>query len=212
MSAPKLSPDQLMQLHDGELDEALEAELLAALAEPGAADFAAQLEGLEQLGDFLREAAAHPAATSQYVSIADQVMAELDAPALKLVPEPPADENEAPPKGIPRVSPKPTEPERGWVLGVGALLAAAAAGLLWMQRPADVPQPSAAPHAQTVQEAPSAGLTGQAPAVPAEAPVAIVAVDFGANDGTIFVVGEESTPVVWLADDLPVKKTKMGPL
>src|SRR5690606_37776949 len=74
MSAPsQLSPLQVMQLHDGELDEQLEAEVLAELALAGG-DTAEQLEGLEQLGDFLRESG-HQGASTPYVSIADQVMA-----------------------------------------------------------------------------------------------------------------------------------------
>ncbi len=241
----ELSPRQLMQLHDGELDAELEAELLSELARQsereaqGSADHEqqsacapAQLEGLEQLGDFIRSAAQAHDKSTQYTSLADQVMAALDQPALKLVPKPAqpsphttphqATPHQAAADQAPGADIKPAQPERGWVLGVGVLLAAAAAGLLWLQNPLSAgPADATRSAAQTTEQARPQGSEALAPsaALPAgehtglsDAPVAIVSVDFGGNDGTIFVVGEESTPVVWLADELPIQKTKMGPL
>lgn len=192
-----VSSRDLMLLHDGELDAEAEAELLAQLE----ADEAAQVElaGLQQLGDFLREAEA-TAEEPGFASVADAVLERLDEPALRSVEESPLE---------PKL--EPAGRERGWVVAVGVALAAAAAGLLWMRsgHPVESPPPTAN-LVQPAAEVPSA--PGPAP-VAEEDPVAIVSVDFGGNDGTIFVVGDESTPVVWLADDAaPAEGAKMGPL
>ncbi|MCB9609242.1 MAG: hypothetical protein H6716_21795 [Polyangiaceae bacterium] len=192
------SSRDLMLLHDGELDAAAEAELLAALD----ADLAAQAElaGLEQLGDFLREA--HKAAAEpEFTSVADSVMERLDEPPLRA----------AQPKASSAPS-APAQRERGWVVVVGVTLAAAAAGILWLRssHPVEPVAPVASLTKTAVPVAPS--TPGPDPKVEEE-PVAIVSVDFGGSDGTIFVVGDESTPVVWLADDaVPAGDAKMGPL
>lgn len=201
-----LPPRDLMLLHDGELTAEAESELLAALESDEAAR--AELDGLEQLGDFLREAhevaSLHaPTAGSSdrpFVSMVDSVLAALDEPALRPVPD--------------RTPPRPTAArERGWVVAVGVTLAAAAAGVFWLRSSHSV-EP-ASPTASLTRPAAPEVPSVPGPAVPAveEDPVAIVSVDFGGNDGTIFVVGDESTPVVWLADDaVPAEDAKMGPL
>lgn len=204
----RLSPRDLMLLHDGELDADAEAELLAALEADEAAR--AELDGLVQLGDFLREAHASvpvhaPADVSAdrpFVSVADSVLAALDEPALRGVPQ-------APERPVALASQR----ERGWVVAVGVTLAAAAAGVLWLRssHPVESASPTASLSRPTAPEAPS--VAGPPTPAAEEDPVAIVSVDFGGNDGTIFVVGDESTPVVWLADDaVPAEDAKMGPL
>ncbi|MEZ4373435.1 MAG: hypothetical protein R3B07_21615 [Polyangiaceae bacterium] len=190
-----LSHRDLMLLHDGELDGDAEAQILEALDADLEAQ--AQLAGLEQLGDFLREA--HGTAVEpDFTSIADSVMERLDEPALRST-------------GSKRV-PAPVQRERGWVVAVGVTLAAAAAGILWLKssHPVEPVPPVASLARPAVPQAPS--TPGPKP-VAEEEPVAIVSVDFGGSDGTIFVVGDESTPVVWLADDaVPAGDAKMGPL
>ncbi|MCA9627965.1 MAG: hypothetical protein KC766_09875 [Myxococcales bacterium] len=189
-----LSPRELMLLHDGELDPDAESEALERLRVDENAQ--AQLAGLEQLGDFLREAE-RAAAEPSFSSLADAVLERLDEPALR----PLGESHQA----------SSTHPERGWVVAVGVVLAAAAAGLLWIRSSHPV---ESRPTANLSQPASPQAPSAERPApVAEEDPVAIVSVDFGGNDGTIFVVGDDSTPVVWLADDaVPAEDAKMGPL
>lgn len=89
---------------------------------------------------------------------------------------------------------------------IGLALAAAAAVVVYMR-----PQPSSV---SMVREGPSAALlpepfsttssgSAEVAAVEPESGASIESVDFGAQNGTIFIVasGPQSTPVVWLMDD-----------
>jgi hypothetical protein len=175
----------LMRLHDEELGADEREALLAELGE----DDRAVLEGLDELGDALRAHAERAAPGAD--DIADRVMAKLDQP----VP-------------LARARRAKSTP----ILVAGLALAAAAAFLLW-QKAAPAPSPPESRSAALVPSTPAIPTVTTAtsqPAVPAEdetvPAVAIEAVDFGNQAGSIFVVGEESTPVVWLVDEPPGTK------
>jgi hypothetical protein len=183
----------LMRLHDGELTEEEALELEAALA----AEDRAVLNGLSDLGDRIRLMNEHPS-----VDLTDDIMARLDeAPALQAAP-------------VVELRPRRT----GVYVAAALGLAAAAAVVLWFAnakspetptaRPTATPitTPSPTPEIMPLQEEAVADL-----ALPEDEGAAIESVDFGNRNGTIFMVpaGEETTPVVWLADE---SDARMEPL
>jgi anti-sigma factor RsiW len=196
-----LNHPQLMRYYDGELDAEEAAEVEAALAEDP--DAQRVFEGLEQLSAFVRQheqeqAAPDPLLTDDIMSrIADE-----DRPALKSSP--------------------PAEVVRGpWrnILPAAAAVLALAASVALVNELSNK-GPTTAP----VVEQPS--TTAEEPLAPVpsvEEPVeladshpavAIETVDFGAREGTIFLMqeGEGSTPVVWLMDEPAPAEGRMEPL
>jgi negative regulator of sigma E activity len=207
----------LMMYFDGELPEAEAREVERRLAhEPDAVRL---LEGLAELAQIVVSVAAQPP-VSQY-EIADRVMATIQNEPL------PAPEHVARPALVAiggelaqrRPSARPAlETRTKWrryatALGAGAALAAAAALTLQVaQRGAPPSDKSALQAKRAVPEAPFAGPARTAPLASALLPdeqsdvgpaVAIETVDFGSNEGTIFMVpaGDDTTPVVWLVDE-----------
>jgi hypothetical protein len=189
----------LMRLHDSELSEEEAAELEHELTESELR----VLEGLEDLGERIREANSHAS-----VDLTDSIMARLDEDLV--IAAPPA----------PVVPLRPSRNNSAWVAG-GLVLAAAAAVAVWFTSRSPAPTPVAQKPAPAVAPTPSPEpLPKEAVAELAvaedddvSAPAAsIEAVDFGNNNGTIFMVpsGEETTPVVWLADEGP--GSRMEPL
>jgi len=185
--------ERLMRYMDGEAD-AEEAELVEKwLTESEEAR--ALLRDLESLGGEVRAIAEERG--SRVGSIADSVMAQVAGES---------------PISRTRLRATPIEKGRrdrrvvGAVPAIGLALAAAAAIVVYL-RPH--PGPTSA-----VRERPSASLAPQpfstTSSLPAEVAAAdpesgasIESVDFGAQNGTIFIVpsGAQSTPVVWLMDD-----------
>jgi len=202
---------ELMKLADGEL----EPDVAERLSEELTDEELALLDGVEQVGDFVRALADHQAGAAD--DIADQVMAKIDEeggrPALREIQGGANRETTA--------VPEPGE-RRSQVLFIsGVVLAAAAAVLLWVSFHGESQAPSrvaTAPTAVVPVATPSPVVGEGAPAVQVAqedeaAPAAsIEAVDFGNRAGTIFMVpaGEETTPVVWLVDDAP--GARMEPL
>ena len=190
MSRP--SDELLMRLHDDELSD----EELAELEQRLDAEDRAKLDGLAQVGDFVRALGSKDEAAAD--DIADAVMARIDA-------------GEASRLGEPKAS--------RWTLpAVGLTLAAAAALALWVSR--EPPPP--APVAQPLPTAPAVVVRRDPAPEPISTPedeispaVAIEAVDFGSHNGAIFMVSagdEATTPVVWLTDDAIESGDRKQPL
>lgn len=178
-----MSPDhvRLMRYYDGELDADETAELEAELARNPEAQ--AVLAGLEQLSGFVRRAAAEQPA----IDVTDVIMARVASE----------------PRRERRIEPTPAR-WRTIVPAAAAVLALAASVALVNEfsrtpaAPARVVQRSPAP----VAPPPESEVLPPTVVAEREA-VSIETVDFGAREGTIFVVqeGEGSTPVVWLMDE-----------
>jgi anti-sigma factor RsiW len=189
-----VSSDQLrlMRYYDGELDADEAAELEAELERD--AEARGVLAGLEQLSGFVRREAAE----RDVPDLTDAIMAEVAR-------EPRQD----------RTAPAPAP--AGWRV----IVPAAAAVLALAASVALVNEFSAAP-AEPVRVVQQPPLVVAPPEEPAAVPlvvaerdaVAIETVDFGAREGTIFVVqeGEGSTPVVWLMDEPAPAGGRMEPL
>lgn len=189
----------LMRLHDGELSEP-EAGELGELSESELR----VLEGLEDLGERIREANAHGS-----IDLTDSIMARLEDEAVV----------EPQPTHAPVVSLRARN-NGAWVAG-GLALAAAAAVAVWFTNRSPEPTPVAQKPAPAVAPAPApepspTGAVAEL-ALPDDeestaSAASIEAVDFGNKNGTIFMVpsGEETTPVVWLADEGP--GSRMEPL
>jgi hypothetical protein len=188
----------LMRLHDGELSEEEAAELERELSESELR----VLDGLEDLGERIRVANGH-----ESLDLADSIMARLDEPTEVAESVKPAPVRELRPRsnGV-------------WVAG-GLALAAAAVVAFWFtnrsheaptvaQKPAPSVTPAPAPEPLAKEAVAELALPEDEAMAPA---ASIQAVDFGNRNGTIFMVpsGEETTPVVWLADDSP---SRMEPL
>ena len=207
-SRPPLSIDRqkLMLLWDGELPEE-EAEVLELRVARDAGARAA-LDDFELIGELVRETAQKQASCAA-ADLSGDVMVRLAAEA-------------TPPRARRRQS---SARWRRVVPSFGGALALAAALLLVVHGSRHA---SPAPHrvASTPREvqaspAPAADL----PSVPALASddagpvgddnaapgVSIETVDFGAHDGTIFMVsaGEGATPVVWLSDQPAQNRARM---
>ncbi len=211
-----VSPTQVMAAFDDELTEAEEAELARLMQEPALrAEVEAQLAGLAELQQLVR--LYDEEATQAYPSVAQAVMARLEEAPRGASQEAPQEalsggSSQGASGGELRRLPGPAESlhrpraargrERARVVGAGLFLAAAAALLVWAMQPtvptAQPPaQASAVEPAHQVAAPPSASV---AVVSAEEEPVAIVSVDFGSSDGTIFML-EETTPVVWLAEE-----------
>jgi anti-sigma factor RsiW len=189
-----VSPEhtRLMRYYDGELDADDAAELEAELEN----DHEARelLAGLDQLSGFVRrEAAERPAP-----DLADAIMAQVAR-------EPRQD------RTLAEASPA------GWRV----IVPAAAAVLALAASVALVNEFSRAPEepVRTVHQPPLIAVPPEEPAlvptvVAEREAVAIETVDFGAREGTIFVMqeGEGSTPVVWLMDEPTPPGGRMEPL
>lgn len=185
--------ERLMRYMDGEVD-AEEAELVERwLAE--SAEARALLRDLESIGGGIRAIAEERGARVD--SIADSVMA-------RVLNEGPISRTRVRAASVQSV--KKDRRVAAALPAVGLALAAAAAVMVYLR-----------PHTSSesaVSGRPSAALASEPfspmSAVPVELAVAdpesgasIESVDFGAQNGTIFIVasGPESTPVVWLMDD-----------
>jgi hypothetical protein len=216
----------LMQHHDAEIDAGAAAELDASLSP----EDAAILEGLEQLGDVVRVHADHRAQGAD--DIADDLFAQIDAEDRKharvaelrvieggagqaepLVSEPAQSASRVSSQIAAKDTPKPGDGRAGRIFLALSLAAAAALGARAVLT-ADYTAP-----AQTVAALVESAV---APAVDLPEPLtadaelsaaAIESVDFGSQNGAIFMVsaGAETTPVVWLSDD-PQSGDRMEPL
>jgi anti-sigma factor RsiW len=191
-----LSPDhaRLMRYYDGELDAEETAELEAELA--GDPEAQGVLDGLEQLSAFVRRDAAEQPA----LDLTDAIMARVAS-------EPRQDRSAAPPPA-----------RAGWrvIAPAAAAVLALAAGVALVNELSRAPQaPVPVVQQPTPRVVPSSEEAPEVPTVVAEREaVSIETVDFGAREGTIFVVqeGEGSTPVVWLMDEPTPPGTRMEPL
>lgn len=220
----RVDPLRLMQLHDGELTSEETAELERQIAQD--AEARGVLEGLDQLGDFVRAFADAEARTGwaaqEESELVDGVMARLADSDAGGVPAGPGPGPRA--AGRQLVAPRVAAPR--WIAVGGALALAAAVMLavgLGVKRGAGtIPSaavalaPSVGPSAGAARAPGSVAAVGAADLEPSEPPgVAIEMVDFGARSGTIFMVtsGEDSTtPVVWLVDEAPEGGARVEPL
>lgn len=205
---------QLMRLHDGELDPDERASVETALAtDARARDVVA---GLEQIGDVVRAVVERTDAPSDLV---DDVMARIDAEQQG---------GRAPDREGLRVleggarggaTPTASPPGRGArIAAAGGAFAAAAAAAVVMAL-------SGGATSTAVGSRPALPATAQ-PAVAPSAPVvgtsaeedsssaAIESIDFGGSNGSIFMVsaGDVTTPVVWVSDDLAAPTERAEPL
>ncbi|HVU03744.1 MAG TPA: hypothetical protein VHE30_18425 [Polyangiaceae bacterium] len=172
--------EELLMKHvDGELEPSEADSVRRLLAESGEAR--ALVRDFERVGHLVRAVADERGRAAD--GIADQVFARL--------PEP---------------EPAPRRARVVALAPVAALALAAAAAVALLVRP--VPRtsvPVAEPSAQEVAVLPSVLAPAPADEDPAEGDTgaAIESVDFGAQNGSIFMVasGPQVTPVVWLSDD-----------
>jgi anti-sigma factor RsiW len=209
--------DLLMRYLDGDTDAAESADVEAWLASSEHAR--SLLADLEHVGDAVRGLAHSDGGGAD--RIADSVMARLDA-------ETEARPLAAVPGGLGPRLPRATgrHPGGRWLaLGpaLGLAVAAAAAAVVYL-RPAPRPERGAvAPVVSVVGPSAAALPASAAPldeteAVPSEPGASIESVDFGARNGSIFMVsrgsgsGESETPVIWLMDDPPPTGHRMDPL
>lgn len=179
---------RLMLLHDCELSEDEARELALELERDEVAR--ETLEGLTQLGDFVR-AVETPRLTSAD-RIAGDVLARLEEERRVVV---------------------PLDSRRGktrWWWWVAPAAAAAAVLLLVTERGAGPTSPAAGPTARVAMEpsiqpalAPSPLPPEDTGSVELSSAASIESVDFGPRTGTIFMVsaGQAETPVVWLVDE-----------
>jgi hypothetical protein len=216
---PVPSDIELMMFYDGELDEPRKSEVAAFVL----ADLPARskLAGLGLASALVQEQARALTAADD---IADLVMAKIEGTVA----------DQAVPAPLPIVAPRsamvaPAANDNGRriLIGLTALVAAAAAVFaVWSRQPSG-PTGSGAQRPVAVQTAPQMGVTApQSPTGPAvqrgapeidvaavapepdsEHGVEVAAVNFGAHMGSIFYVpsgsieAKHTTTVVWLADD-----------
>ena len=194
-----ISPRDLMRYHDGELSPGEARDIEQALDDDDEAQ--EHLLALEQLGDLTRAWAEQRSADQ--VNLVDGVMARIERQ---------------------KSEPSPLAPARRAAPIVASVLALAAAAALFvtLRRPVAERAVPTQPSAHSVRlvdpkpspsEARSADAPLAEPAVPAPA-VAIEAVDFGENHGSIFVVSSASgdTPVVWLSEGPAISPPRTHPL
>jgi len=191
--------EELQRYHDGELEPREAALVQRALSESPEAR--AYLRELEALGDAVR-------------AFADSHVPEgldLAGPILERIGR--EGEGVAPPHA--------TGPRGRWLRlapPLGLVLAAAAAVLVYLRVPPEVrpPAPGASAAASGAAQGAEEIAVVEAPAVveDEEPGAAIEAVDFGNQNGTIFMVasGMQATPVVWLVDEGEPSGDRMKPL
>ncbi|HTA91993.1 MAG TPA: hypothetical protein VK745_20580 [Polyangiaceae bacterium] len=190
-----VSRELLMRYHDGAVSEEEALTVEEALEhEPALLE---ELEAYSELGSFVR--AWGEARSEHEIDIADSVMACIDA-------------SEASEASVP--APRVASVHSLWprVATWVSLGAAIAAGSVLVARSWSAPPVPHGPHAAAAGEqatlaAPSAVAPPDVSAAleeePKEPPATIESVDFGKNNGTVFVVSTDSadTPVVWTPDD-----------
>jgi anti-sigma factor RsiW len=187
--------DRLMQHFDGELSESEAAEMERLLAESPEAR--ALLRDFDVIGRTLRDAAEERGVAA--ADIADRVMAQIEA---------------EPPRRASVVVPLRRR-TRVATLAPALVLAFAAAAAVMLLVRREPPQPLVKEDdqiAQLEELIPSAAPEPPPEAVASvdeddlddfEPGASIESVDFGSENGTIFMVpsGPDSTPVVWMSDD-----------
>ncbi len=224
---PAISDLELMRYLDGELDEPELTELEARLA--GDDEASGKLAGLDQLGDFLRQAVV---SDERGDAIADAVMAGIDAAdtdqaegdeaeVIELPKQTKLDSTAGDQVAGARVA-EPSNDNSRLIYSVFAAAAAVAIGLfVWgttgpgadsvamTDRPAsEAIEAAAAPEASPAAVAGKAARAedeDDAAADEDEPSVEIAAVDFGAQSGSVFYVSAGknaagSTAVVWVTD------------
>jgi hypothetical protein len=212
----------LMLYADGELEAERVAEVEAWLA----ADAAARdkLAGLCTVSRVVREGALDAAAGAD--DLADRIMAAIapPAPLAPPAPQPPVTMGETPkPPARPAPAPIPCAPSpaandngRRVLFVVAALVATAAAALLWVRPPGGVMagrgrpvtmEGAERPRAQPLPPAHSAGPAGtHGVEADVEHGVEVAAIDFGSTTGAVFYVpngtsSSDTTTLVWLSDE-----------
>jgi anti-sigma factor RsiW len=195
---------QLMRYYDGELGPGEAAEVEAALANDPEAQRV--FEGLEQLSAFVRMHDREQAPADD--GLTDAIMARVMGEK----------------RGDRSTSAAPEVVRGPWrnIVPAAAAVLALAAGVALVNElskkseplPPVVEQP-VAPSEQPVAPVPSLEEPPAEQVLAETDPaVAIETVDFGAREGTIFMMqeGEGSTPVVWLMDDPDPTGSRMEPL
>lgn len=194
-----VSRELLMRYHDAEVSEA-EARVVEAALEQEPA-LVEELEAYAELGSFVR-AASDSRAVLEF-DIADSVMAAVQTESPRVA-RPPARVHSL----LPRIA---TWVSLGAAIAAGSVLVARS----WSAPPAShggtrgahavtgepaSVSPSAAPDLSAAPELAAALQPEEEPKLP---PATIESVDFGGNNGSVFVVstGSSETPVVWMPDD-----------
>jgi anti-sigma factor RsiW len=188
----------LMRYYDGELSDEEAAEVEAALENDP--DARRVFEGLEQLSAFVRKHEEEQALPD----LTDAIMGRIAREERK---------ESAPPAEVVR-GPWST------ILPAAAAVLALAAGVALVNELSNKPATTTPVVQQPSSELPVAPVPSEEPAeeqvlADSQHPaVAIETVDFGAREGTIFVMqeGEGSTPVVWLMDEPAPAGGRMEPL
>jgi anti-sigma factor RsiW len=187
----RIAQEQLMRYFDGDLDAEETARVERWISESEEARALAR--DLKSLGDAVRSISEDRAASSD--SIADAVMARLqEGPVSRTRIRAPSA------RGM-----RKTRRIQAAIPAIGLALAAAAAVAVYF-RPHVRPQSAAErPAATLLPESFSAiaSVAGDTAGPEPETGASIESVDFGAQNGTIFIVanGLQVTPVVWLMDD-----------
>jgi anti-sigma factor RsiW len=182
-----------MRYVDGEAD-AEEAELVERwLAE--SAEARALLRDLESIGGGIRAIVEERGSRAD--PIADSVMA-------RVLSEGPVSRTRV--RTTPIESAKKDRRVAGAIPAIGLALAAAAAVVLYLRpHPGSESAVRGRPSAALAPEpfSPTSSAPGELAVAEPESGASIESVDFGSQNGTIFIVpsGPQSTPVVWLMDD-----------
>jgi anti-sigma factor RsiW len=192
--------DRLMRYFDGELEAEEAAEVERLIAE--SADARALLADFERVGSVVRAIADQHGARGD--GIADRVMAELNRP----------------PPGVRSVPAGNGQGPRGRLIpfapaiGLGLAAAAAVALLVRPHPPHGNARGSVSAVVSVLVPSPSVVPSEEAEVVEPDTGASIETVDFGAQNGSIFMVasGPQVTPVVWLVDESDESGDKMEPL
>lgn len=191
--------EQLMQYLDGELDGPAAREVERLLAQ--SAEARALLSDFEEVGSSVRAIGLDRARALGDVT--EAVMARVS-------------EDMGPASGAPMAS-RVIPMARYWAPAAALAMAAAAAGALYF-RPVRAPVPAPARVLPTLAVAPTiaSSVVAADESTPGEEEpgAEIESVDFGAHNGTIFMVatGPQVTPVVWLMDENAPGGVRMKPL
>jgi hypothetical protein len=193
---------ELMMLADGELTPQRRAEVEAWLSKSDGAAAAQSVEAIRQVGDFVR---VYAESTTRGFDVADDVIARISAPELVKV-DPGGSNLRHLARARSRVGP--------FLGALSFAVAAAAVAVVWLgSRPSvhDVEKPRGA---LSVPIPLSTDLHSPELAVDDPGGASILAVDFGTQNGSIFMVnaGRDVTPVVWLLDDSGESGDRMEPL
>jgi anti-sigma factor RsiW len=197
---------ELMMLADGELAPERRAEVEAWLSKSDVTAAAESVEAIRQVGDFVRS---YAESTTRQFDVAEEVMARIATADAGQ-----SGSSTASGTNVRRLARRRSR--AGAFLGFASFaIAAAAAAVVWLSSrhsAVDAGKPRAALSAVGIPLSPDP--ESQESGVEDPGGASILAVDFGTQNGSIFMVnaGHDVTPVVWLLDDSGESGDRMEPL